>query len=89
MHDSLLLFNKKAVSFEAWAMSNYSQPNWLLTIDRWLLNSLNFKPFNKKAVSFEAWAMSNYSQPQSRWLLTIDRWLLNSLNFKPLNLTPI
>ena len=41
------------MSYEAWAIIPNQMDDRLLTIDRWLLNSLNFKPLNKKVLSRE------------------------------------
>ena len=41
------------MSYEAWAIIPNQIDYRLLTIDRWLLNSLNFKPLNKKTMSRE------------------------------------
>ena len=68
------------MSYEAWAIIPNQIDYRLLTIDRWLLNSLNFKPLNKKAVSFEQLFPAQFTIDYR--LSTVDYWLLN---FKPLN----
>ena len=58
------------MSHEAWAIILNPIDYRLLTIDSWLLNSLNFKLLNKKAMSYEPWAI--IPNPIDCWPLTID-----------------
>ena len=55
------------MSYEAWAIIPNPIDYRLLTIDYWLLNSLN-----KKAMRNEAWAIIPNHNPVDYWLLTID-----------------